>query len=144
MRTIILSAAVAAVLAYPAHAAPPRSALEGSEVHRSARVGQFTRSEVIRLAPDGTFTGVYHSRRPTMQGGYDRRQGTMRGRWSLQGDALCLTGSGLADAGQNCFRLSKSNSTERHWSAADTRTGDVWQVFVYSGDGDTSSSRAAR
>lgn len=63
MRTITLATAAVAVLANTANATPPRSALEGSEIRRSATVGQFRRSEVIQLAPDGTFSGVFHTRR---------------------------------------------------------------------------------
>jgi len=147
MRTILLSATAAVALATTIHAtqaAQLRATLDGSEIQRSSSFGFFKRSEVIRLAPDGSFTGTYQSRRPTLQGGYERREGAMQGRWTLQGETICFSGSGLEHAGQNCSRLTKGRHADREWSATDTRTGDIWEFFVYSGRGGDAPSRAAR
>jgi hypothetical protein len=132
MRTILLAAAAAILTAITAHAEPPpRGMLAGSEIRRNTEFGGIRRYEVLQLAPDGTFTGVYEWSRPVTRGGAEYRSGPMRGNWSLDGDALCFEGSGLEYPGRNCSRLSKGGYAENQWSGIEVVSGDVWQVFVY-------------
>jgi len=143
MRTIILAAAAATALTSTAQAAPSRAALEYSEIRRSAIVGQYRRSEVIQLAPDGTFSGIYHAKRHIARG-IERRNGVMKGRWSLKGNAICFEGSGLEYDGQNCYRLTKAKHTKEQWSGTNMKTGNVWQFFVYQARDVGTPRRAAR
>jgi len=132
MRMILLAAAAAVVLATTAHAAsPPRAIFDGAELHRNLDTGDLRRFEVLRLSPDGTFTGNYESRRPVIRGSAERRAGPMRGRWSLHGGEICFEGVGLEYRGRNCYRLTKGGYSKRQWSGINTGTGDVWQFFVY-------------
>ncbi|MDH3234630.1 MAG: hypothetical protein OEQ29_14015 [Alphaproteobacteria bacterium] len=132
MKTIVLAVAAAGLAATTAFAAvPPRDALVGSEIRRNVEFGGIQRYEVLRLAPDGSFTGVYETTRPVTRGSAERHAGGVRGRWSLKGDALCFEGKGLEYAGVNCYRLSKGGYSKRQWSGVNERTGDVWQFFIY-------------
>jgi hypothetical protein len=132
MRTILFAAAAATVFATTAHAAaPPHAMLAGSELRRNVEFGGIQRHEVMHLAPDGTFTGNYETLRPVTRGSAERRSGAIRGRWSLEGGVICFQGVGLEYRGRNCYRLTKGGFSKRQWSGANTRTGDVWQFFVY-------------
>jgi hypothetical protein len=132
MRTILLAAIATILTATATHAAPPpRAMLEGSEIRRNATFGGIQRYEVLQLAPDGTFTGVYQKSRPVARGSAETWSGAVRGRWSFDGDELCFEGSGLEYAGRNCYRLTKGGYARNEWSGIHGRSGDVWQFFIY-------------
>jgi len=132
MRKILFAAATACLTVSAAQAAaPPRVVLEGSEVRRNVEFGGIRRYEVLRLAPDGSFTGVYETTRPVARGSAERRAGAVRGRWSIEDGALCFEGSGLEYTGRNCYRLSRGGYSKRQWSGVNERTGDIWQFFIY-------------
>ena len=130
MRTILLAAA-AAILATFSHAsAASRAELAGSEIRRSASLAPWMRYEVLHLKADGSFEGNYESARPIRHGEV-RRSGDLQGRWTLHDGELCLEGRNLAHPGRNCYRLKKGGYSKNQWSGLNTRTGDVWQFFLY-------------
>jgi len=137
MRTTLRLAAAAA-LAAPmgfmgaAQAAPPpRDLIAGSELRRNVEFGGIRRYEVLQLAPDGTFTGVYEKTRQVTRGSTEYWSGAMRGRWSLEGGALCFEGSGLEFRGRTCYSLTKGGYSANQWAGIPVRGGDVWQFFFY-------------
>ncbi|HUT51726.1 MAG TPA: hypothetical protein VM325_20545 [Alphaproteobacteria bacterium] len=132
MKKILFAVAITSLAVTTANAAaPPSDLLAGSEIRRNVEFGGIQRYEVLRLAPDGSFTGVYETTRPVARGSEERRTGAVRGRWSLEGGALCFEGSGLEYAGRNCYRLSHGGYSKRQWSGVNVRTGDIWQFFIY-------------
>ena len=133
MKRLYLIAGAASLAAFTttAIAATPLAPLAGSEIRRDVSYAPWHRYEVLRLNADGTFSGNYEARRPTIRGKGEVRSGLMSGRWSVENGQLCLVGAGLLDAGRNCYRLTKGGFSKRQWSATNTRTGDVWQFFVY-------------
>jgi len=131
MRTILLAAIATTLASITAHAAPPpRALIENSEIRRNAEFGGIQRYEVLQLAPDGTFTGVYQTSRPVARGSAETRSGSMRGSWSFEGGELCFDGTGLEYAGRSCYQLTKGGYGKNEWSGAHARTGDVWQFFI--------------
>lgn len=131
MRTILLAAIATILTAVAGHAAPPpRALVEDSEIRRNAVFGGIERYEVLQLAPDGTFTGVYQKSRPVTRGSAETWSGSMRGRWSFDSDELCFEGIGLEYTGRSCYRLTKSGYGKNEWSGIQSRTGDVWQFFI--------------
>ena len=136
LRTISIAALtttmVAGLSVTGAQATPPsRAMLQGSEVRMSVDYGGLRRDEVLRLNPDGTFSGVFERRRPVTRGSAEKWSGSMSGRWTIAGGELCLDGRGLEYRGRSCYRLTKSPHSAHQWSGAHTGTGDVWQVFVH-------------
>lgn len=132
MRTILLAAAAAILAAGTAQAAPPsRDMLAGAEIRRNAEFGGIRRYEVLQLAPDGSFTGVYEKTRPVTRGSAEHWSGTMRGRWSLEGGELCFEGSGLEYRGRSCYRLTQGGYGPNQWVGIQLGSGDVWYFFVY-------------
>jgi len=132
MRTILLAFTASLLAATAAHAAPPpREMLAGGEIRRNAEFGGIKRYEVLQLAPDGTFTGVYEKTRPVTRGSAERWSGSMSGRWSLEGGALCFEGVGLEYPGRSCYQLTQGGYSKNQWSGVQSSSGDVWQFFVY-------------
>ncbi|MEJ2122327.1 MAG: hypothetical protein P8Z76_16825 [Alphaproteobacteria bacterium] len=131
MRTTLLAVIATILSATAAHAAPPpRALIANSEIRRNVEFGGIQRYEVLQLSPDGTFTGVYEKTRPVTRGSAETWSGSMRGRWSFEGGALCFEGIGLEYAGRSCYQLTKGGYGKTEWSGADARTGDVWQFFI--------------
>jgi hypothetical protein len=131
MRTILLAAIATFLAATAAHAAPPpRALIENSEIRRNASFGGIERYEVLQLSPNGTFTGVFEKTRPVARGSAETWSGSMRGRWSFDGDVLCFEGIGLEYTGRSCYRLTKGGYGKTEWSGIHSRTGDVWQFFI--------------
>jgi hypothetical protein len=131
MRTILLAATATVLAAVAAHAAPPpRALIENSEIRRNVEFGSIQRYEVLQLAPDGTFTGVYQMSRPVARGSAETWSGPIRGRWSFDGGELCFEGTGLEYTGRSCYRLTKGGYGKTEWSGIHSRTGDVWQFFI--------------
>lgn len=130
MRTMILTVAALLFTASAGiAAAPPREAIAGGELRRNAEFGGIERYEVLRLAADGTFTGVFEMSRPVARGSAETWSGPMRGRWTLEGSIICFEGSGLEYRGRSCYALTKSGGGPNQWSGVHARTGDVWQFF---------------
>ena len=132
---VVAVAGVAAMLSVAQAAPPPREVLAGSQIRRNVSLAPWTRHEVINLTPDGRFSGNFQSHRPTVRGGGDGRRGNLSGRWSIEQGQLCFEGSGLLHKGKNCYRLTKSGYSAREYSATHSRTGDVWQFFIYPSGG---------
>jgi len=132
MRTILLAVSAAILAAGPANAEPPsQSMLAGGEIRRNVEFSGIRRYEVLKLAPDGTFTGVFEKSRHIDRLSVVTRSGSMRGRWSLEGGELCFEGGGLEYQGRSCYRLTKGGYSKNEWSGIQTSRGDVWQFFVY-------------
>lgn len=68
----------------------------------------------------------------------------MKGRWSLNGEAICFQGSGLEYGGQSCYRLTKAKYAKQQWSGTNMKTGDVWQFFIHPQADQGTPRRAAR
>ena len=135
MKRILLTALAAAVAVSAATAqaaVPPLEELfNGSEVRRNVSFGWERRSDVIRLLPDGSVTGNFEVSRKVSRGRSFRYSGTVRGRWTVENGRLCLEGEGLRYRGPNCYAISKGKYSANEYSGLDTRTGDVWEIFVY-------------
>jgi len=137
MRKTILGIAVAAsALAAPAMASAPIALdqlLPGSEVRRSIRFGGELRDDVMKLKPDGTVTGNWQITRGTIgYGGPEFRQGRILGTWTLINGALCIQGTGLPYKQGSCYAITKTPGSKREFAATNVRTGDIWQMFIYS------------
>ena len=137
MRKTILGIAVAAsALAAPAMASAPIALdqlLPGSEVRRSIRFGDELRDDVLKLNPDGTVTGNWQVTRGSFRyGGSEFRQGRILGTWTLVNGALCIRGTGLPYKFGSCYSVTKKFGSKREFAATNVRTGDVWQMFIYS------------
>ena len=133
MRVLILILVMASTVAAAEEAAPTRSLLSGSEIRRDATIGFWRRYEVLRLEPNGTFTGNYESTRPVTQGNHERLVGEISGRWSLEGGKLCFEGSGLEYRGRSCYAITLSGYSDKQYSGTHSRTGDIWRFFIYPG-----------
>jgi len=133
MRLVLLTlvAAIAALSAGAQAAAPSRAMLAGSELRRDYVNGSWHRYEVLHLKADGTFSGNYENATPVTQGNFYRLTGAVGGRWTLEGDVLCLTGTGLEYPGRNCYQLTKGGYSAREYAGTHTGNGDVWRFFVY-------------
>ena len=131
MRAILFAAAVLTALPTAGALTQTRAMLAGSELRRNIDFGGLDRYEVMSLNPDGTFFGNFTTRRSVRHGEYEERRGEVRGRWGLEGKTLCFEGTGLEYRGRSCFALSKSGYSVREYAGVHTRTGDIWQFFIY-------------
>jgi len=137
MRKFLLGAALAAAtFATPALATPTvelDTLIPGSEVRRSISFGDEMRADVIKLNPNGTVTGNFEITRSGLKyGGVEHRQGQIVGTWTVERGSLCIQGRGLEYAHKSCYRITKKHGSRHEYAATDTRTGDIWQMFIYS------------
>jgi hypothetical protein len=86
---LLLAAVLAAPLAVPAAAAPPRN-VEAAFGNTVMTIDPDGRSRKIWLQPDGTWTGL------------SRRGLDLAGKWKVQGDKVCLTQSKPRLPGSMC------------------------------------------
>ena len=120
-------------VAGPAVAQSPealKSLVRKSEIQRNASITPLRRFELLRLEPDGTFTGSWERWTPSAEGRGALQSGALRGRWNVAGNTLCFEGQGLEYRGRSCYRITKSGPGRTEYAGTHTRTGDLWQMFI--------------
>jgi len=105
----------------------------GAEVFRTARDGANLVENRWTLYPDGTYRGVESLSRNAGRAGVYTETHPSHGRWSAQGDRLCLEGSGLLEGPSACMRVDKveASTSPYQYSASSEGSGRAWDLFIY-------------
>lgn len=139
LRTLLMTAAAASLLAGAAHAAFDRAQIAGSEVYRTVRIGDQVRTEKLMLHRDGRLSGAWVTS-ALIRDDEHEDAGVIAGRWSVERGRLCLSGSGLPQAGKACMDLAKHGFSPLEYAGSDAN-GDRWQVFIHPRPGISSAER---
>jgi len=101
-----------------------------SEIQRNASLNPLVRFELLRLEPDGTFTGSWERWTPSNSGRGSLQSGALNGQWNVKGNTLCFEGTGLEYRGRSCYRVAKNGPGRTEYAGTHLRTGDIWQMFI--------------
>lgn len=131
-RTMLVAAAIVATAA-PAWGAELDVLRDEADVFRTARDGVNLVEDRWTLFPDGTYRGVHRLTRNASRAGLYVQSHVVEGRWSAQGNRLCLEGGGLQEGSSTCMRVDRrEGSTSRHqYSASSEGSGRSWDLFIY-------------
>lgn len=131
-RRMLVAAALVATTA-SASAAELDVLRDEADVFRTTRDGVHFVEDRWTLFPDGTYRGVHRLTRNASHVGLYIETHAVEGRWSAQGDRLCLEGAGLQEGASTCMRVNRQGgSTSRYqYSANSEGSGQSWDLFIY-------------
>ncbi len=101
MAATLLAAAEASAAPLAASALPARVA--GAEFRGYFQNGAFFENQIWRLAPDGTVRATYHRVRGSSQQNNYSEAGQDAGRWTIEGDRLCVQFTALFAGQKRCY-----------------------------------------
>lgn len=99
----LLAAAEAAAAPLAGSALPARVA--GAEFRGYFQNGSFFENQIWRLAPDGAVQAIYDRRRGSSQQSHYSEAGQDAGRWTIEGDRLCVQFTALFAGQKRCYSV---------------------------------------
>ncbi len=130
-RMLVAAAMVATTIS--AQAAALEELVTEADVYRTTRDGANLVQNRWTLNSDGTYRGVQTLSRNAGRAGVYTETHPSHGRWSAQGDRLCLEGSGLLEGPSACMRVDKmeASTSPYQYSASSAESGRAWDLFIY-------------
>jgi hypothetical protein len=86
-------------------AADLQSRVVGAELRGYFSNGAFFENHIWRFAPDGTVRAVYDRTRAAAQQSTVRESGSDTGRWSVEGNQLCVQFQFVLDRQKRCYTV---------------------------------------